>query len=158
MKNIYDIPVALLRQIYIKNGKFLKFTDKFNRKLFMDLALSQPDSVMKALYCCLYFLKHHEGDLIKTITVRLDYKDEICKKLISTNKNLFYKSIGALVELGILYKLEPRVYIVSMDYICVMSNSQKSLFHSTAHSHYTPMNINNVPTRLPTEPRTPHVE
>ena len=141
MKNIYDIPVALLRQIYIKNGKFLKFTDKFNRKLFMDLAFSQPDSVMKALYCCLYLLKHHEGDLIKTITVRLDYKDEICKKLISTNKNLFYKSIGTLVELGILYKLEPRVYIVSMDYICVMSNSQKSLFHSMVYSRLKSIDI-----------------
>ena len=120
----------------------------------MDLALSQPDSVMKALYYCLYFLKHHEGDLIKTITVGLDYKDEICRKLISTNKNVFYKSVGTLVELGILYKLEPRVYIVSMDYICVMSNSQRSLFHSMIYSQLNPIDITQ---QLP-EPRTPHVE
>jgi hypothetical protein len=151
MNEMYKIPLDWFRQIYVKNGKRIRFADKINRKLFMELALNQPDNVVRALNCCFFLIKKDDGDLIKTITVRLDFDDEICRKLITSNKNLFYKSVNTLVEFGILYKLNPKVYIVSMEYICVMTLSQRSLFHSSSYSRMNVIDISNVPTRQPLE-------
>ena len=141
MKNIYDIPVALLRQIYIKNGKFLKFTDKFNSKLFNDLMDDPSTHLYNVVSYILPKMKCYEGDLIKTITIELDYNNPSCRRRISTDKGKFYKAINECVSLGILHKLEPKVYIVSMDYICVMSNSQKSLFHSMVYSRLKSIDV-----------------
>lgn len=154
MKDITGIPAPLLRQIYIKNGKFIKFTDKFNRKLFNELMDDPSIYLYNVVSYILPKMKCYEGDLIKTITIELDYNNPLCRKRISTDKGRFYKAINECISRGILYKLEPRVYIVSMDYICVMNNSQKSLFHSMVHSRLNPMDITQ---QLP-EQYIPHVE
>ena len=107
----------------------------------MDLMVEQPSYVYGVLMYALPNMKYHEGDLIRTISIELDYDNDICRKIISTNKGKFYKAINECVSRGILYKLEPKVYIVSMDYICVMSNSQKSLFHSMVYSRLKSIDI-----------------
>lgn len=154
MNSIQSIPVEWLQQIYIKKGKQIKFADKYNRSNIEKLCKDYPGAPRLIIFYCIAMMKYREDDIIGTITISLDFDDEFCRNMIIGNKMKFYQAIRILVELKILYKLKPKVYIVSMDYICLMSLTQKSYFHSHVYSRRNPMNI----TRLPTEPRTPHVE
>ncbi len=151
MNEMDKIPLDWFRQIYIKNGKRMKLTDKINSINFKDILENYPYDVFSVLSYCIANMRVYDGDLIKTITIELDYNNPVCRKRINSDKGKFYKAINDCIDHKILYKLKPKVYIVSMDYICLMNKSQKSLFNSSVYSRMNVIDLSNIPTRQPPE-------
>lgn len=131
--SLYDIPAVWFQQIYIKNGKTIKFMKFFNQKLLKELYLENNTPMFNTVLYCMFNMKYKSSDMISTITITLDWNDPNCRLFISSNKRNFYKGINDLIDRKVLFKLKPKVYIVSMDYICFMDENQKSIFKSSVY-------------------------
>ena len=89
--NLEEIPAVWFQQIYIKNGKTIKFMKFFNQKLLKELYLENNTPMFNTVLYCMFNMKYKSNDMISTITIKLDWNDKFCRSLISTNKNNFYK-------------------------------------------------------------------
>jgi predicted transcriptional regulator len=86
-------------------------------------------------------LKTCSSDILKTITVKIDFENEDCRRMVSTNKSTFYKQIKELVSEGILIKIKPKTFIVRMDYICMMTDTQKKSFRNGEYNYILPLEL-----------------
>lgn len=119
MSKEINIPFDWFCQRYIKNGNVFRFVDKINQNNLKDLKESTSSGCWEIVSYCLLNMRGRRS-VMDSMTIKLDWKLGI----ISNNKR-FYGCINELVEAGFLWKLGPSLYLVTLDYICMLTPEQR---------------------------------
>lgn len=92
-------------------------------------------------------------------TVTLNYNDEETRKQVTSNKNNFYQAIKDLVDMKILLKQKPGIYVVNPYYMCFCSKEQMRQFRVELEQSYHKIQSENLAKHMkPLGPPPPPVK
>lgn len=132
--NLRDISLNWLQQIYIKNGKMIKFCTRINQNKIKELQplISKQSNLMILHIIC--NLKYYKDDMVKTMTIELDWNNPDIRDNITSKKEYFYNIIKELEKHQVIWKVRPKTYLVSPDIICYFSYSERTQYHQMLYA------------------------